>query len=623
MNNTDRLSSESKNGTGGFSREQQNYLQGFALGADVARATRGLPILSDCARNDDLGTSVTIGGGVSVGKSPAAPEAIAYQAMDRFESAGQKLCKEEQAKQSKNALDMWDQMRQQAAEEKFPSGTDVFLTKFHGLFYVAPAHDAYMCRARIAGGELNSFQLHGLADLADKYAGGYVDVTTRANLQLREISAADPLNVLVGLRQLGIVNQGSGGDNVRNITATPTSGFDPAELIETLPLATDLNWHLLNHRELYGLPRKFNISFDGGGTISPLSDTNDVGFMAFQVTPRSATDEVPAGIYMQLQLGGITGHLDFSRPTGVLVKPEQCSEVSAAILRVFVANGDRTDRKKARLKYLLDDWGFERFLVAVEEDLGWSLLKFPLEQCNEQHTAAENRMGHIGFHPQKQPDKSYVGVVVPVGRIRSSQLRGLADIAAEFGEGIVRLTVWQNLLIPHIENASIDTVKQRIEALDLDWQATKFRAGLVACTGNAGCKFASADTKAHGMYLADFLQERLDLDLPLNIHLTGCHHSCAQHYIGDIGLLGTSVEVGDDMVEGYDIALGGGWGKNQNVARVLFPAIAFEEVPALLLQVVQAYLDHREDGEAFVSFAGRTTDDVWNEYISGGAVAVN
>jgi ferredoxin-nitrite reductase len=585
-----------------FSEEQKNYLQGFALGGDVARAVRGLPILSDSARATN-GATVQIGAVEMHG-----PDQIHFEAFARAESSGGVLCNEEKAKRKKNSLEMWGEIQQRCDANAFPKSTDVFLTKAHGLFYVAPAQDAYMCRMRVPGGHLNTLQLIGISELADFFAGGYADVTTRANFQLREIPAKHGMDVLLGLRNLGIVNQGAGADNVRNVTSGATSGFDPVEIIETLPLAQHLHWYLLNHREMFGLPRKFNISFDGGGVISPLSDTNDIGFFAVDVTPEIATAEVPAGVWFQLRLGGITGHKDFARSTSVLVRPDQCSQLSGAILRVFVKHGDRTDRKKARLKYLLDDWGFDKFLKAVEQEFGSPLVR--IDDAKLSFTDTENRWAHVGFHPQKQSGKQYVGLVLPVGRITSNQLRGIAAIADRYGDRYVRLTVWQNLLIPGIADEHVDDVKREIENLGLEWTATSARAGLVACTGNKGCKFAAADTKGQAMLLAQYLEDRVELDQPLNIHVTGCHNSCAQHYIGDIGLQGTAVSVGDDLVEGYHIVVGGGYGSRGAVGRQLFDAVAFEKIPPIVESILNAYIEHRTDpSEPFVDFAARSTDD--------------
>ena len=606
MTDENKENSNPDSGSGkGFSDEQKNYLQGYALGSDVAKVVRGLPVISDSARAGSGDAIVQVG---PAGADMIGPDAAMHAALQRTETDGGKLCNEEVAKREKHMCDIWDDISKRSSDAEFPKKTDVFLTKSQGLFYVAPAQDSYMCRMRIPGGHLNSAQLRGLAKMGTELAGGYVDVTTRNNLQFREIPVENGYKVLTGLRTLGIVNQGAGADNVRNVTCGPTSGFDTEEIIETLPLAEDLHWYLINHRELYGLPRKFNISFDGRGTVSPLSDTNDIGFFAIDITDDLATAEMPAGIYFQVRLGGITGHLDFARPTSVLVRPEECSEMSGAILKVFIRNGNRTDRKKARLKYLLDDWGFDKFMAEVETEMGRTLLRVPDEKLD--FPDPENRFAHVGFHKQKQAGKSYVGLILPVGRIQSEQLDGIAKIADRYGDGYIRLTVWQNLLIPDIDDADIDAVKKEIEALGLEWQATSARAGLVACTGSRGCKFAGADTKGQALILASYLEDNIELDQPLNIHVTGCHHSCAQHYIGDIGLMGTAVTKGEDMVDGYHVVIGGGYGSRGRMGRQLFDAVAFDDVPPLVHRILTNYMTNRQTPtESFVDFASRLSDE--------------
>lgn len=591
-----------------FSDEQKQYLSGFAMGADVARAVRGLPILAGRASE-----TAPAGNDSSIGSAgPEAPEKIAYEAQDAALRAGKKLSNEEKAKSEKNPLDLWDEIAARASANEFPKGSDVFLTKFHGLFFVAPAQNSFMCRLRIPGGELHASQLQGLADLADQSAGGYIDLTTRANVQLREIPAGETMNILYGIRDFGLMSLGSGGDNIRNVTSSPLSGIDAHELIETLPIAKRMHHYITNHREMYGLPRKFNIAFDGGGSVSSLDDTNDIGFHAVQISEGSATDSIPAGIYFQLTLGGITGHKDFARDTGILLQPEETLDVAGAIVRVFIKEGDRTDRKKARLKYLLDDWGFDRFIEAVQQELGSSLRK-----CNKQlweRPETENRQAHVDFHPQSQPGLNYVGLVLPVGRMTSSQARGLAEIANRYGSGILRLTVWQNLLIPNIPDEDCDAVRDAIVELGLHFSSTNFRAGLIACTGSAGCKFAGADTKLNAIQISEYLEQRFTLDSPINIHLTGCHHSCAQHYIGDIGLIATKVEVEDDVVDGYDILVGGGWGARQNIARPVREKVPIDEVPEQVAAIISAYLDQRISDEPFDQFIARQSDSALQEF---------
>ncbi len=356
--------------------------------------------------------------------------------------------------------------------------------------------------------------------------------------------------------------------------ASPTAGIDPQELIDTRPYARELHHFILYHRELYGLPRKFNIAFDGGGRVAVLEDTNDIAFSAVRVVDGFG---VPAGVYFRLGLGGITGHRDFARETGVILAPADATPVANAILRAFIAHGDRTDRTKARLKYVLERMGVDGFLAEAENELGTPLLRINAAAILPR--PAQDKHGHIGVHAQKQAGMNYVGVVCPVGRLTSDRLRGLADIAARFGSGTLRLTVWQNLLVSDIPDAALDDALRAIEALGLDSRASAIRGGLVACTGNAGCKFALGNTKRHAAMLADWLEARIVIDQPINIHLTGCPNSCAQHYVADIGLLATKVEVGEDEVEGYDLLVGGGAGAEQKLGRLVRPKVAFDDVP--------------------------------------------
>jgi len=230
-------------------------------------------------------------------------------------------------------------------------------------------------------------------------------------------------------------------------------------------------------------------------------------------------------------------------------------------------------------------------------------------------------MGHVGFHPQKQAGLSFCGVVLPVGRLTVAQMRGLAQIADRYGSGTIRLTVWQNLLISDIGQDSIPQVKREIEAIGLGWAATAIRAGLVACTGNAGCRFSASDTKRHAAQIADHLDAHgPSLERPINIHLTGCHHSCAQHYVGDVGLLATKVASGDDMIEGYHVLVGGGVGDDQHLAREVLRDVPAADVAPALERILRAYVDgRREEGESFPQFTRRHTVEQLRGFMSPAA----
>jgi ferredoxin-nitrite reductase len=206
---------------------------------------------------------------------------------------------------------------------------------------------------------------------------------------------------------------------------------------------------------------------------------------------------------------------------------------------------------------------------------------------------------------------------VPVGRLGCDQMRALADIARECASGTIRLTVWQNLIISDVPNGKIEDVKRRIEAAGLDWKASPIRAGLVACTGNTGCKFAASDTKRHAMAIADYVEGHLALDTPVNVHLTGCHHSCAQHAIGDIGLLACKVEQGEEEVEGYHILVGGGYGAEAKIGRELYRDVKADDAPMVVEGILRVYMAHRESAnENFAQFVARHEGDKLTQLLS-------
>ncbi len=530
------------------------------------------------------------------------PDAPQLKAQDRATGAGQKLADQEKWKRAEHPLDSYDRLKTDALTGAKPKPEDNFRWRYHGLFYVAPTQDSYMCRLRIPNGILAHWQLAAVADIAERLGGGYAHVTTRANLQIREIAPENGPPVVEGLADIGIITKGAGADNIRNVTGSATAGIDPHELLDTRPYARAWHHHILNSRGMYGLPRKFNVAFDGGGAVHTLEDTNDIGFQAVEV---AAGAPIEPGVRFRLTLGGITGHKDFARDTGIILRPDEAIRVADAVVRVFVDHGDRTNRARARLKYVLDDWGFDKFLGAVEEKLGSKLVRIDAAQLKPR--PAYDRLAHVGIHPQKQPGLNWIGVALPVGKLTAAQMHVVAAIAREAGDGDIRLTVWQNLLISGVPDAKVADVKARLKATGLDWTANAVRAGLVACTGNRGCKFANSDTKGHALAIAEHVEERLTLDQPVNIHLTGCPHSCAQHYIGDIGLVGVKIAKGDDeQVEGYHIHAGGGFGSDATIAQLIYPDVKAEDAPARVEGLLKAYLAHRAGAdESFYAFTRR------------------
>ncbi len=565
-----------------FDDQQKQWLQGFVSGLEARKAADKLTNRS------------------AASAAPSNLDALQTAAQDRTLAAGGKLVAEETAKRQRHPLDRMDEVSGRAKAGQFPKGMDVFLTKYQGLFYVAPAQDSFMCRLRIPNGILSAWQFRGLADAADAHGGGYADVTTRANLQIREIGASQAVDLLEVVQALGLTARGSGADNIRNITGSATAGIDSHELIDTRPLCSAMHHYILNHREMYGLPRKFNIAFDGGGRVPTLEDTNDIGFVACRVT-----DGIEPGIYFHLQLGGITGHLDFAFETGILLKPGECVTVAAAVVRAFVAHGDRTNRQKARLKYVLDRMGRDAFVAEVEKEFAATAPAPPARD----RAATDGRQARPCRRASAEAGRPQLSRAGPAGR--PAHLG--AD--ARVGRDLRALRQRHDPADGVAEPADLRRRRPRrrnciaaINALGLGIEASAIRRGLVACTGNAGCKFAASNTKGHALRLADYLEARVAVDLPINIHLTGCHHSCAQHYVGDIGLLAAKVARGEESVEGYHIYIGGGAASTaeQAMAREYAKSVAFDDLPSMIERLLGAWLAHREaPTESFFEFARR------------------
>jgi len=585
-----------------FSPVQKEYLQGFMAGV---AASGQFPFTGHTA----AGQLTTSAVGAVTGNLAAPPPEDTV-----FGTPLADLCKEERWKHDENPLDAWERLIAHADADKFPDAENTYRFKTHGLFYVAPAQDSFMIRLRIPACELTSHQLHGLADLAADLGGGYADLTTRGNIQIREFKPRDLVQVLTRVQDLGLTSRGSGADNIRNVTASPNSGFDPDELIDVRPFAKGVHHYILNHRDLYGLPRKFNVAFDNGGSLTAAADTNDIGFFAVRVTEKTlaGASGVEPGIYFRVQLGGITGHQDFARDTGLLIRPSETVAVTAAMIRVFAEHGDRTNRKKARLKYLLDAWGFGKFIAETQKKLAFPLGRLPLEACEPRRHVIKH--GWLGVARQSQRGFNSIGVGVPVGRMKPGQMHQIADIAEHYGKGEIRLTVWQSLIIPHVANPLVTAVTRQVERIGFFTEAPSTTGGIVACTGNKGCKYAAADTKGHALALSKHLSScGLVLEQPVNLHFTGCPNSCAQHYCGDLGFVGSKLP---DNTEGFHIVIGGGMDQEQGVAEEIFRGVRAVEIPSLVEKILRTYDTRRARGESFVQWSRRHSIKELQEFLS-------
>jgi ferredoxin-nitrite reductase len=281
------------------------------------------------------------------------------------------------------------------------------------------------------------------------------------------------------------------------------------------------------------------------------------------------------------------------------------------MIGVFAENGCRTDRKKARLKYLLESWGVEKFLTETAARLAFPLARVPLEACVPRRPVEKHAW--LGARRQAQRGLNSLGVGIPVGRVSAKQMHALADLATSYGRGEVRLTVWQNLLIPHVTDAFLSSLTRSVQRLGCFTSAGSASGGVIACTGNRGCKYAAADTKAHALALMMHLEHRVSLGSPVNIHFTGCPHSCAQHYCGDLGLVGAKL---GDGTEGYHIVLGGGMDHEQGIAREIFRGVRASEVNALAEKILTTFEAKKSRGETFAQWTRRHSVKALQEFFS-------
>jgi ferredoxin-nitrite reductase len=550
-----------------FSEEQKNYLDGFFAGVRERAFVFA-----------DLFPEGIPGG---------TPAQIATEELAE-------LTAEERIKREEHPLDSYYRIANNARSKSSPDKEDTFRFKWHGLFFLSPVENSYMARLRIPGGQLSSHQLRELAAIAREITSGYVQVTTRANFQIRLISPENTVPFLRRTQATGLHTQGAGADNIRNLTGNPTAGVDPVELIDCTPYLRTLADEILHHRDFYNLPRKFNIAFDGGGLIGSVQDTNDIGVKAVKTAN---------GIAFRIALGGATGHKAFARDSGIEVAPDDIVRVILGMVRVFIRHGDRTNRKKSRLKHLLDTWTHEQFVSETEKLLASPISRVPLDPASLRYAEEEIPHSHIGVYPQKQEGFYYLGIALPAGQITHKQMTRLADLAENYASGEIRLTVWQNLVIPNIPAAYIETFKTAVVKMGLDWKQSNIASGVIACTGSRFCKYAATDTKAHALELTLHLEEKLTLDQAVNIHFTGCPHSCAQHYMGDIGLLGAKTSDGGPA---YSVFIGGGFGNRANCGRQIYQAMAFDELKPTIERILRIYQEQRVSAdESFQAFVNR------------------
>ena len=458
-----------------------------------------------------------------------------------------------------------------------------------GLFSGSRARDGILSRMRIPGGILNVAQCRAIAHLIDNYSTGYVQVTNRANLQIRDLNSAISPEVWQNLQELGLASHCVEIDPIRNIMASPTAGIDRQSLLDTRPLVIAWDNYLQSHPELSELSPKFSVGFDGGESVSIRAIRNDILLAA----ERQCAD---SEIVFKLHLNGATE---------IVIPEAKCISVLAALTSAYLEytkNKPLIEGKKPRLRHLLADWGVEKYLEKIQHNLPFVLQRSSIASSDK---SIPNHQ-HLGIHPQQQPGFSYIGIALPLGRLESKQLRDLANLAQNFGRGTLRLTPWQNLLISDIPNSRICEVEKSIARLGLHSSATNLDSCLVACAGSSGCASAMTDTQSHAIEMVKVLAEKLQIDRPINIHFSGCKKSCAQHPPIDITLVGIQIKHRNEIVPGYDIYAGT---TDSPFGRQIFQGVRVAEIASFTNKLLQIYQRWRSPDESLGEFVDRSAID--------------
>jgi len=459
------------------------------------------------------------------------------------------------------------------------------LTACPGLFYNTLAQDGFLCRLRIPGGMINSQQFEAIADISDHYGGGYIDVTNRANIQIREIKQGINIQVLEKLQALGLASTNASVDHIRNIMTSPTAGIDTQELIDTRPLVKAWEKYITAHSHLSQLSAKFSVCFDGGGKISVKDRPNDIIL---------AAELINSNINWRLYLSyGEKG--EPAKDTGTLLKPVEIIAVLAALAETYLKHIDINNRCKPRLREIINYITIEKYLHQVKEKLDPNIFNFEfnLEKTPLCASASLREKNLIGIHSQRQSGLYYIGIVLALGRLETYQIRGLAHIAKKYGDDNIRLTPWQNLILSDIPQNQIIEVEKEITNLGLNCSPTDIKSFLVACSGKRGCAAAATETKDDALHLAKYLENLMILDCSVNIHFSGCSKSCAQHTQADITLLGLAGE----NFPGYQIYV---------LGHLLYEYVTLAKVPILIQQILEVYQQQRLSlQESFRQFVDR------------------
>ncbi|MET9473709.1 nitrite/sulfite reductase [Streptomyces sp. NPDC002917] len=456
----------------------------------------------------------------------------------------------------------------------------------------------FMLRVRIDGGRLTTAQLRVIGEISQEYARGTADITDRQNIQLHWIRIEDVPAIWEKLEAVGLSTTEACGDCPRVIIGSPVAGIAADEIIDGTPAVDEIHDRYIGNKEFSNLPRKFKTAISGSPVQDVVHEINDIAFVGVVHPEHGPGFDVWVG-------GGLSTNPRLAERLGAWVPLDEVPDVWAGVVGIFRDYGYRRLRTRARLKFLMADWGPAKFRQVLEDEY----LKRPLLDGPAPEQPSNRWRDHVGVHEQ-QDGRFYVGFAPRVGRVDGTTLAKIADLAAAHGSDRLRTTVEQKMLILDVERDQVDSLVAGLEALDFQVKPSPFRRGTMACTGIEFCKLAIVETKARGASLIDELERRLpDFDEPLTINVNGCPNACARIQTADIGLKGQLVLDADgNQVEGFQVHLGGALGLEAGFGRkVRGLKVTSAELPDYVERVLGRFQKEREDGERFATWAARAS----------------
>ncbi|MFM9608887.1 sulfite reductase [Streptomyces sp. V2] len=458
----------------------------------------------------------------------------------------------------------------------------------------------FMMRVRIDGGRLTTQQLRVIGEISQEFARGTADLTDRQNVQYHWIRIEDVPEIWNRLEAVGLSTTEACGDCPRVVIGSPVAGIAEDEIIDGTWAIEEINKRYIGSKEFSNLPRKFKSAISGSPLLDVVHEINDIALVGVVHPEHGPGFDLWVG-------GGLSTNPKIGVRLGAWVPLEEVPDVWAGVVGIFRDYGYRRLRTRARLKFLVADWGPEKFRQVLEDEY----LKRKLVDGPAPTEPLQRWRDHVGVHRQKDGN-FYVGFAPRVGRVDGATLAKIADLAEAHGSGRVRTTVEQKMIVLDVAEDQVESLVEALEALDLKARPSTFRRGTMACTGIEYCKIAIVETKARGASLIDELERRLpEFDEPLTINLNGCPNACARIQVADIGLKGQLVtDENGEQVEGYQVHLGGALGLDAGFGRkVRGLKVTSAELPDYVERVLTRFQEQREDGERFAAWAARASEE--------------